>query len=111
MLSKMNPNRLLKPNNPTALPIYQQFFRNLAGQASELLENDGGAKATATTTTLKPAIEENPYFSKYADKIKKAQQNGGGQKVQVEEVKKVEPEKPLPSSSTKESEGKNRLLF
>lgn len=103
MLRKMNPNRLLKPNDPTALPIYQQFFRNLAEQASEQLNSENAG----TRTTSKPTIEENPYFSKYADKIKKVQKASGDKKVEVEDVKKAEVEIPLPSSSAKEPQGKN----
>lgn len=68
-LIRRNMNRF---NNQNVLPFcYELIFKNLNNQQQQALSTSGDQNAT----TKDGAIENNPFYAKYADKINKAVAN------------------------------------
>lgn len=71
LLCKMsNPIRPFRPGHENVLPLcYQLALNNNLSQPQAFFSQSSNSAAKPNAQT----IEENPYFAKYADKIKKAQ--------------------------------------
>lgn len=87
-LISMNRNlRSLPSKAGNALPL--RYDVTLANQLSGIsVANDSlETQESNSATSIKPPLEENPYYAKYADKIKKAQDKEHASKGFVKQLK------------------------